>query len=85
MTKFCTDCKHAEGDPADPYSLRCGHPDNSVKHVDMARYAVSGIEQPAIDATLAVNCLTMRQYERHPMLGITLCGPDGVWFEAKNG
>lgn len=77
--KFCKDCKHALGD--DLYKLRCDSPKNSVEHVSTERYLVSGIEQPVITATLGQSCMILRQYEKHPALGIELCGPGGKWFE----
>ncbi len=80
---FCKDCKHASGDSADHLALKCNHERNGVQHTDMARYAVSGIEQPTAKALLATNCIVMRTYANHPMLGIEMCGPDGRWWEHK--
>lgn len=80
---FCKDCKWAEGDPAQPYSLKCGSPRNGVDHTAHERYAVSGEAQPTVRAALASSCLAMRTHVRHPVLGMTLCGPSGVWWMAK--
>ncbi len=81
---FCVDCKWAEGDPIrDPFGLKCGSPRNGTDHTANERYAVSGMEQPVVRATLASSCLAMRAHVRHPTLGMTLCGPSGVWWAAK--
>ena len=63
--------------------MTCESSLNGVDHVSHEKYLVTGVEQPTIRATLAGNCLTARQYVRHPSLGIEMCGPEGKWFELK--
>jgi hypothetical protein len=78
---FCVNCHHAEGDRSTPFTLKCANPKNGIATSDHAKYAVSGILQPTVNAALAANCIVMRQHTEHPYLKIEMCGPDGKWWE----
>lgn len=82
-TKFCINCEYATGSFDTPETLRCSHPGNSVEHSNLAKFAVTGIAQPTVKAMLATNCIVMRTYDKHPSLGVDMCGPDGKWWEPK--
>ena len=82
---FCKDCRYALGSLGELARLKCGHPKNSVEHIDAAMYAVTGILQSTVSATLSASCLPLRQMKTHPGLGIELCGLDGIWFEKLRG
>lgn len=79
---FCKDCKHSKDVDRGPYGLICESPNNSVQHVAVERYLVSGIEQPVINAMRGANCLALR-LARPPEVEELVCGPDGKWFEAR--
>lgn len=79
MDKFCRDCKHSRGEGM---RMTCDAPQNSVDHVDLAAYLVTGIEQPVIKAMRGVNCAALRQPRDQKIEALT-CGPSGKWFEEK--
>lgn len=80
---FCAQCKHSRPDPGgDPYSMTCMAPQNSVAHVSVEKYLVSGIEQPVIMASRGMTCTALR-LKRDPESEALACGPDGKWWEAK--
>ena len=80
---FCKDCKHYVEDPhGKPHRSTCDSPQNALNTRDNARYLVTGVEQPSVKAMLG-DCMTLRGQKIHPTLGIPFCGPEGIWFEAK--
>ena len=81
--KFCKDCKHAKESPdGNPYRMTCDSPMNAVPTQNKARYLVSGIEQPVILAMRGASCTALRQ-DRGQEVNEVICGPAGLWFEAK--
>ena len=83
MALFCKDCRHSKVID-EPYNLVCVSPNNSVPSSNTAKYLVTGIEQPTILAMRGADCEALRM-ARPPEIDRLVCGPDGKWFEKKEG
>ena len=78
--KFCKDCKHSRGEGE---RMACDSPKNSHTNEDVAQYLVTGIKRDAVNVMLSTACHALRAMEKHPSLGVQLCGRAGNWFEQK--
>lgn len=79
--KFCKDCSYMVGDGV---TALCNAPQNFIPNTDEATYLVTGDEQPVQTIRLGSNCRVCRTYDQHPGLKIVMCGPEGIWFKAKD-
>ena len=83
MPLFCKDCQHAIHSPdGNPYRMTCNSPQNVVQVRNAEKYLVTGIEQPMVNAIRGASCTALRMARDDATL-LTVCGPDGLWFEAK--